>query len=51
MSIWDALSQSEEGNKRVSVLKSYGATTIPGTVIRMLPRKARIWLCSGTMSS
>ena len=31
----------EEGNKRVSVLKSYGATTIPGTVIRMLPAESQ----------
>ena len=27
----------EEGNKRVSVLKSYGAPTIPGFVTRMIP--------------
>ncbi len=27
----------QEGNKRVSVLKSYGAPTIPGHVIRMVP--------------
>ena len=27
----------EEGNKRVSVLKSYGAATIPGQVTRMVP--------------
>ncbi len=27
----------QEGNKRVSVLKSYGAPTIPGYVIRMIP--------------
>lgn len=27
----------QEGNKRVSVLKSYGAPTIPGYVIRMVP--------------
>lgn len=27
----------EEGNKRVSVLKSYGAPTIPGYVTRMIP--------------
>ena len=26
-----------EGNKRVSVLKSYDAPTIPGTVTRILP--------------
>ena len=31
----------EEGNKRVSVLQSYGATTIPGTVIRMLPAESQ----------
>lgn len=31
----------EEGNKRVSVLKSYGAPTIPGTVIRMLPAESQ----------
>ncbi len=28
----------QEGNKRVSVLKSYGAATIPGYVVRILPR-------------
>ena len=27
----------QEGNKRVSVLKSYGAPTIPAYVIRMIP--------------
>ena len=27
----------QEGNKRVSVLKSYGASTIPGYVIRVVP--------------
>ena len=27
----------QEGNKRVSVLKSYGAPTIPGYVIRVVP--------------
>lgn len=27
----------QEGNKRVSVLKSYGAPTIPGTVTRLVP--------------
>ena len=27
----------QEGNKRVSVLKSYGAPTIPGYVIRLIP--------------
>ena len=27
----------QEGNKRVSVLKSYGALTVPGFVIRLLP--------------
>ena len=31
----------EEGNKRVSVLKSYGAPTIPGTVVRMLPAESQ----------
>lgn len=29
----------EEGNKRVSVLKYYGAVSIPGTVIRLIPPK------------
>ncbi len=33
----------EEGNKRVSVLKSYGAATIPGQVTRMVPVETRIW--------
>ena len=28
-----------EGNKRVSVLKSYGAPTIPGNVVRVLPSR------------
>ncbi len=30
----------QEGNKRVSVLKSYGASTIPGYVVRILPSDA-----------
>ncbi len=29
----------EEGNKRVSVMKYYGADSIPGTVTRILPKK------------
>ena len=29
----------EEGNKRVSVLKYYGAVSVPGTVTRIIPRK------------
>lgn len=29
----------EEGNKRVSVLKFYGAASIPGTVTRLVPRR------------
>ena len=31
----------EEGNKRVSVLKSYGAGTIPGQVTRLLPAESQ----------
>lgn len=31
----------QEGNKRVSVLKSYGALTIPGYVIRVIPSYSR----------
>jgi basic membrane lipoprotein Med (substrate-binding protein (PBP1-ABC) superfamily) len=31
----------EEGNKRVSVLKYCGAVSIPGNVIRMIPRRTR----------
>ena len=27
----------QEGNKRVSVLKSYGAASIPGRVVRLVP--------------
>ena len=29
----------EEGNKRVSVMKFFGAISIPGTVTRILPKK------------
>ena len=29
----------EEGNKRVSVLKYYGAVSVPGTVTRIIPKK------------
>ena len=31
----------EEGNKRVSVLKYYGAVSIPGTVIRLIPPRTK----------
>lgn len=30
----------EEGNKRVSVLKFYGAASIPGTVTRLIPQRS-----------
>lgn len=31
----------EEGNKRVSVMKYYGAASIPGNVIRLIPKKTK----------
>ena len=38
---WEYMNQFyvEEGNKRVSVMKFFGAISIPGTVTRILPKK------------
>ena len=40
--VWEYMNEFyvEEGNKRVSVMKYFGAISIPGTVTRILPKKS-----------